>query len=286
MSDNQNRKSRDFSKYDTMTTQQLRELLRLDSEAPDDGGTDTEELLYIMEVLADRNKDSFTGKTALEAWESFQRDYLDVEDDSESEIPDKVAGTTPKPSGLRRWLAAAAVIALLIGIPVTASALNWEEVWHAIVTWAGETFSFGTENTPEDEKPKPDNFNEYESLQKTLSMVNEDPAIVPVWIPERYTSEKIDILESPEKKIYVATYQGDSGYLTIKVQSYMSSDPAKIEANEGILEIYEANGIEYYIVQNQTRLKAMWIFGSYECYISGELTIEEIKTMIDSIGKG
>lgn len=68
--------NRDFSKYDNMTTESLEEILRLDASAADGDATDTGLLIHIMEVLASREKSNSTGKSALEAWESFQQDYM------------------------------------------------------------------------------------------------------------------------------------------------------------------------------------------------------------------
>ena len=39
-------------------------------------------------------------------------------------------------------------------------------------------------------------------------------------------------------------------------------------------------------VDNVEQIRAVWIVNSYECIISGDLSIEELKMMIDSIGKG
>lgn len=282
MSENQSRNPRDLSRYDAMTTQQLQELLRLDSESPNNGGTDTEELLQIMEVLADRNKDSFCEKAALEAWEAFQQDYLN----GETEEPDAVPAPQKKSTGFRRWLAAAAVIALLIGIPITVSALNREGVWNAIVIWAGETFSFGTEEIPEDQRPSPTGKKDCEVVQQALISSGNDAVTVPAWVPERYALENIEIRETPKKTSFCAIFHNVDGKLTIKVDTYDPSIAGGTEANEGILEVYEANGVEFYIVRNQNRLKAMWLVSGYQCYISGEVTIEEMRTMIDSIGQG
>ena len=74
MSENQNR---GFSKYNTMSTEELEEILRLDAASAEED-SDTELLLHIMGVLADR-KTGITGKTAQESWESFQENYLDEE---------------------------------------------------------------------------------------------------------------------------------------------------------------------------------------------------------------
>ena len=39
--------SKDYSKYDGMSTESLEELLRLDAELPDGEGSDIDEILYI-----------------------------------------------------------------------------------------------------------------------------------------------------------------------------------------------------------------------------------------------
>ena len=58
MSENRNRGIRDFSNYDSMETEELEEILRSDADAPESKESDTELLLYIMEVLAKRRKRS------------------------------------------------------------------------------------------------------------------------------------------------------------------------------------------------------------------------------------
>ena len=60
----------------------------------------------------------------------------------------------------------------------------------------------------------------------------------------------------------------------------------QIEQSGSPLEVYSVDGIDYYIFDNYNTLEAVWIIDSYECYISGPIAIEEIKQIIDSIGKG
>ena len=54
MSEKQSRGIGDLSKYDTMTTEELEEILRLDAQAPEEQESDIEKILYIMEVLTER----------------------------------------------------------------------------------------------------------------------------------------------------------------------------------------------------------------------------------------
>lgn len=286
MSENQDCGIRNHSKYDTMDTETLEEILRLDSEAPEGQESDTELILYIMEVLAKRKKLSSTGKTAQQAWESFQQHYLPQEEEiAEKPLKSKKINKSFS-SGLRWLIAAAAVVALLVGLSVAAGALRWEEIWNTVAKWAKETFSFVSPDQTEQTGPSPDNINCYTALQEALAAEKRETDIVPTWIPEGYIFNEIIIEENPMQKVYVALYSHGETILKIHVQAHLMADPERVEANEDLLEVYQSSGVDYYILANHQQLRAVWIKGSYECYISGELTVEEIKLMIDSIGKG
>lgn len=62
MSGLDSRNSKDYSKYDRMSTESLEELLRLDAELPDGEGPDIGEILYISKVIAKREKEHPTGR--------------------------------------------------------------------------------------------------------------------------------------------------------------------------------------------------------------------------------
>ena len=136
------------------------------------------------------------------------------------------------------------------------------------------------------DEPVEEDVRQYTSLQDLLAQTDQEYDFVPTWIPEEYTLRTINMDENPMRKSYYAVYTSGERIIRISVQSYMDADPEKVEINGELLETYEASGVEYYILQNNQQLYAAWIKGSYECNISGDLTVEEIKMMIDSIGKG
>ena len=275
---------RDFSKYDSMTTEELEQLLRADLETESGDESDTELLLYVMEVLADRNKTSDnSGNTAQQAWESFQKHYL----------PEKVfvdssdtRGSAQNRSWLRRASAIAAALILLISIPIAAVALDWEKIFNAIGTWAEETFSFVSGEQNEENIPVADHTKKYSSIQDALIKTDQPFDFVPVWVPEEYELLEVSVNETPQKTTYNAFYVNGDLPLRIFVQSYMFTDPENVEADEELLEIYESSGTKYYIFSNDDKIRAAWVHGNYECYISGTLPLEDIKKMIDSIGEG
>lgn len=282
MTENRNR---DYSKYDSMTTEELEKILRLDVSAPEGDETDTELLLYVMGVLAYRRRNNGIGKTALEAWESFQQNYLSEEEKCSKDIPGYHSRQTTLP-WLRRMVAAVAVIVLLVSIPVTAKAFEWEDLWEVIARWAKETFSFVSSDDAEYSEPAIVDDLEYTSLKDMLERNNRSSDMVPTWIPDGFVLETTKKDVTPVQEVYSAFYLDNQKELTIRVRSYLQGDPEKAEINEELLEIYEVADVQYYIFSNVNQIRAVWIVESYQCNISGDLSIEEIKLMIDSIGKG
>jgi hypothetical protein len=47
--------------------------------------------------------------------------------------------------------------------------------------------------------------------------------------------------------------------------------------------VYKCNGIEHYIMSNNTQYSAVWLAGIYECTIYGTVSEAELKQIIDSI---
>ena len=277
MSENLNR---DFSKYEAMSTEELEEILRLDAEAPEGAQSDTELVLYILEVLASRrNTNNITGNTAQEAWESFQQNYMPEE-------PQKPVGMKKPVLWMRKLAVAAAVVALLIFIPISARALTLEEMWDIIARWAKETFSFVSSGNADASEPSPEDQGGYISLQELLLEEMHDPSMVPTWIPEGFTLDKIEKDSSPMREIYTVRYMNGIDTILIQVSSYLSEDIRNHEIENDSVEIYTHNGIDYYIFENDGQLRVVWVVDSYECLISGDVSIDELKMMIDSIQKG
>lgn len=277
MSENQNRGVGDLSQYDVMTTEELEEILRLDAQAPEEQESDTETILYIMEVLAARKRNNgHPGKTALEAYESFKQNYMPKVDKIEASIKTKSAF----PRWLRSLAATAAVLAILLIGSVTAQAFGIN-IWETVVKWTRETFHFGEGDSSytNDELP-------YSSLQEALEKSNGAFSLVPTWIPDGYIMTAITVDRSPLQTVYKAKYTHGEQVLRITVQDYLDKNPVYVEQSDGLVEEYEVAGVTYYLFKNNERTQAVWVVDSYECRITGELTIEELKLMIDSIEKG
>ena len=281
MSGKQNRGIGDMSKYDAMTTEELEEILRLDAQTLEEQETDTDKILYIMEVLAERERNNgHIGKTALEAYESFKQNYM-LETDNDI-VPCGISSKPPKrfPRWVRGLVATAAVLAILLIGSATAKAFG-VDVWKAVIQWTQETFHFGDEGHADTDSNLP-----YASLQEALEQGEITTPLAPTWFPTEYELVDIKIEQTPLKKIYTAKYSSGEKTLKITVREYSNDDPVYIEQSEGLVEEYEVWGITYYLFENNKRTQAVWIIDSFECHILGDLTIEELKLMINSIEKG
>lgn len=277
MSENQNRGNIDFGKYNSMATEELEEILRLDAEMPEGQESDTDKILYIMEVLAERKRNnSHTGKTALEAYESFKQNYMPETDNPV--IPMKTKRGCPR--WARGLVATAAVLAILIAGSVTAEAFGFN-IWKAVVQWTQETFHFGEWGNSD-----PNHNRSYSSLQEALEQGNVPAWLVPTYIPGEFSLTDINVEQTPTRKRYAAIYTKGKETLRITVQDHLEGDPYYVEQSDGLVEEYEVSGTIYYLFSNQEQNRAVWLYESYECDISGEVTIDELKKMIDSIQKG
>lgn len=278
MSENQNRGPRDYSMYDAMSTEELEEILRLDMETPAGEESDIDMILYVMEVLDKRKaKEDRPEKTAQEAYEEFKTYYLPgVEEDP---------GTGRRSGMTRKLAAAAAVLAVVFLGTLTADAFG-ANIWGTIARWTRDTFHFESVQHGETTTPNTENNVTYSSLQEVLAKDGINVALVPTWIPEGYVLADIKIDETPIKDVYTACYKNGEHELTIYVRSYIDTDPEHLEKSEGLLEVYESSGSVFYIFSNYDMMQAAWAIDSYECYIQGNMTIEELKLMLDSITEG
>lgn len=292
MPNNQNRSNQDFSRFGSMSNEELEEILRLDAQKNEGEESDLEMLLYVMEVLAVRRKNSETpGKDAGEAFETFKELYMpdDSTDDTE-QVPSKAQVINLKPTKrLRPWLsrlvATAAILAFVLVSSITAHAMGID-IWDIVVKWTQETFQLRSADATEAIEALPNDNRDNNSLKDMLYESGITLNIAPTWIPENFELVEIKVFESPMQLTFLSIYQSGNDRLKIQIKQHLDSDPQQIERSADLLEVYESAGIEYYIFENHNELKSVWITENFECYIAGTLSIDELKNMISSISGG
>lgn len=287
MPDSLNRRDEKFAKYDAMSTDELQQILRDDASNSEGAESDTETLFYVMEVLAKRRQARNEGKSPEEALESFKQNYY-----TENDISSVSESTTAafKPSSRGRWrrglIAAAAMLVIVIGSSITANAMGFD-LWEVIAKWTQETFHFGYYGDAEEsDAPSPDVIYPCASLQEAIDKYNITVSIVPTWIPDGYEEGEVRTIQTPTQRQFVVQYLNGEKSIRIRITDYIDVHPVQHEQSDSLIEVYSSNSIDYYIFENHDQLKAVWINNTFECFISGPLSITEIKEMIDSIEEG
>ena len=114
-----------------------------------------------------------------------------------------------------------------------------------------------------------------------------DVPVVPKWAPE-----EMEEVEQPRTSIrndrirIVGKYLVNDKEFTIRITIYDAipeSYDTIYQKNDGSAHPYEAGGITHYIVENVDNISAMWTNGYIEGHIQGNISIEDLQLMIDSI---
>ena len=272
-----------YPRYDEMTTDQLREILRKHAHGELEKEPDTEELFYIMEVLADRESTNPEKqiKSTEEAYATFVKHYA-PEMAEDKPIPFLKRGTVAT-----RWMKRVAVVAIIF-VALTTAAVSAKafapDFWEKVAIWTREFFRFEdiTDGTEGQEPDKEVNV-ELNSLREAMDNHEMTADMAPKWLPEGYLCINVDTKETPKARRITAVYEKDGEQLIIQIRQEFGSDPMQIEKNENLIEVYTVDGVDYYIFSNDKYMQTTWIVGEYECLIIGKLTMEEMKKIIDSI---
>ena len=271
----------EYAHYDSLSMEELQEFLRKHAYGELETEPDTDELYYIMEVLARRRdqQDPQAFRSDEEAMADFRKHYMPKEKKAEHSrairFPNRVLKTVAA--------VLVAVLFLAVGTSITAEALQID-MRGKFANWTKEIFQFtdlpqGTTAA----NPEKENNLELKSLQDALAQYARTEKLVPAWMPEGYKSKDLQIMNSPRALSISATYEKNGERLIIKIRQTIGAPADQVEKNDDLLEVYVVDGIEYYIFSNTETLQVAWSIGEFECQIIGKIAIEEIKEMINSI---
>lgn len=285
-----------------LSIEELEALLKL-SGAPDDV-----ELLFdtVVEEVVAREKEHPTGRLldVDTAWDELQIMYhsmpvdgklplsslekpvslSSVEADSASLA--EPAADKPRRVSLRRVARTATVMAaavvLCLALMVGAQAAG-ADVFGVLAQWTDETFHFETWSA------EPDYCEAlHDTIQEVLDAQGISGEFVPTWYPEGYEIAEIRTSEDAlgiSIEITLLNFQGQA--FSIRLDQYSQNDyidPQVFEIDTQAVEKYKSNGQTFFILINDDSVTASWSDGKILQRIWGNLTVQEIKSMIDSIG--
>lgn len=269
------------------STAELEELLALEAADLDAAEPNADFIATVLEVMAER--ESVQDKEMTEqAWKDFQEYYrLRKQEEPESDTREEPnhdhhckTEHRQRSQKLTRVIRIGVVAAVLV-VLLCGTAFGWN-FFQAVADWTEETFQFLTGQEWEGQEEQ----SAFYSLQKAVEKKT-NIATVPQWAPDG-TERRGATSENGREDRFVVRAGYTVGAREFSIQIIIHETPPEVytityQKNSAIEEEYLAGGITHYIMGNTETLSAMWLNGCVEGYIQGELTIDELRQMIDSI---
>lgn len=278
-------KTKKYSHLNQLSTQKLEEILRADLELQ--GSRDPDMVLYIMEVIEKReNGKSLENRADAErALKEFHELYNTSDGVGQSLYPASTVddkplrrSATPQTNNrhfLRRLFISAATVAIITMFLVP-PAFGYETFYEMVGNWTESVFQFikkdsiGSVTTP---------------WKEELDAYGIPASVLPTKIPEGFELQKWDVdkQELSENTEFSAFYAKDEMYFVVSATCYNQPMSSSIEKDGTTVEEYKVGGVTYYLFENLEDRVATWYVGNLECIIHGDISIDDLKMMIDSI---
>ncbi|WP_283618660.1 DUF4367 domain-containing protein [Flavonifractor plautii] len=297
-------KNQNYAYLSRLSTQKLLELLAA-APAPAETPEDKAYIDAIVEVVLEREERHPTGllPDPEQAWEEFQQYYNTPEGEDLSLYPAENPGTAPsepapsqteyrpqrrpKRHFFRRVVIVAAVV-VCIALP---SALGFENVFQLIGAWTDDIFLLNNVSSLEGNEIEADKKSV--DIEEILGELNYSENIFPTWIPEGFELEKVitnEFVLSGKTELRIHYKNGQTRELitfTYNVyNSIASGTMTAFEKDANALEEYFVGDVTHYIFENLGKYIAVWNQNNIECAISGDVSLTELKEMLNSIYGG
>lgn len=279
--------------WDQLSTEQLEDILRADLASEDQENDET--VFHILEVLEKREKENPSGRLpdVDQAWQEFQKYYNIPEGEGQSLYPirnDQEKRSASVPTKTRRVfrprkiLVVAAVLILMFGGMLTAQAAG-VDVFGAIGRWTEETFHFELPINHDDLAGETD-YN----LRNASQKAGLPGSVAPIWCPEGFipktpTNTHVEDYVDTAVCEYINENENRSYFVDISYYYNSADVEATIFEKDGSEVVtYSSNRGTFYIFSNIDVLAATWSNGHLSITIAGDLQLEELEKIIDSIG--
>lgn len=288
----QNQGQHDSKKYPAlacMSTENLKRLLVQELDIPDDAEVDVAFIESITEVIKEREAGTPEEiKVDTEAaWNEFQNRLSEKIENTGAETdlqPTKKRKPLPIKSpnlrSCRLLRSIAAVIVIFLAVCGTASAFGLN-VFQAVAEWTADTFHFVAGSGQNSSQLDP-----YSELRAVVGDKT-DVTVVPNWAPEGTAlKESISVADCSNGVRIQSVYESISGSFSIRIHiyNYATDDFSGLyQKDAGSVQLYNSGGITHYFFHNNGKHGVAWTNGLLEVAIQGDLPVDDLKRMIDSI---
>lgn len=266
--------------WENLSTPALEKLLAADFLSDEDS-LSPEEIHEITEVIAKREKEANSPPQVDvdTAWETFLAKVKDLppEEAPTIEEEDKIVPFQKPHRSIKklRWAVAAAAVLCVLVVPASATG-----VLDDISQWVSSTFSL----SPTGENAQGINDAMYDELKAEIKAIT-DVTVLPTWYPENSILQRITVDDLDFATILNAEFSlnGKPFLFTVTVADDIDNFNSTYEKNDDPPERYIVHDIPHYIMSNYEQNLILWRNENVECCISGELSVDNLKMMVDSI---
>ena len=262
--------------YDNMTAEELERELREAFFCTDQiDGPLSEELEKIREAL-DRKRPVEYLYTPEESWAQFRAEHgeelerrLTPKGKAEAERRSRAARRRSIPALLRWGLIAAAAVLLLAGAALAADSLDliaWSPRWNADTERyepvARETVGKGT-------------------VLAALTELGITEPVYPTRLPEGFVITESRISKDP--LVLMEQYARGDERLSVTITPLKGFDAAVYQREGESAREYSSGKTVHYMIRSEGTITAVWCTDHYAVSVSGNLSLNEIKGIIDSV---
>ena len=265
---------------------------------------DDEVVLHILEVIEQREKAIPTGRLSDvdKALEEFQTYYNIPEMNGVTLYPEETAesvtdavtmvGFIPKRPWIRVLGTIAATVIFMFAMLIGAQAAGID-VFGAIGRWTDETFHFVSfpHSIPQDQETTAPNLENVETcnvIKGALKDCEIPEELAPTWYPVGIEASDPKILSDKlSDTVHIFFSDGDKLFFNLNITRYRSTSYLNthiFEKDDALVEQYVSGSRTFYIMSNLDAITAVWSDGLFVETISGNLQIDEVKAIVDSIG--
>ncbi|WP_313165863.1 DUF4367 domain-containing protein [Sedimentibacter sp.] len=255
--------------------EKIYKILNEASEA-DDLTMDTDlidECIKTIEMLEGK-QECVSQEKMQEMKQSIKLRYLDSEDKEY------------KHSNKKKFFRIAACLILFFSTTVAvANAFGFNPV-KMIVSWKEEAFNLSSQN--ENNVVQNDENTSFFKLEDAVLNIKPAP-MVPTWVPDGFTFKYAEKYVRSDNINLLLYYEGnDNKYIIFDLTIYNNTSrntegETSFEKDSTEVEIYEKEGINHYIFSNIEQIQALWTKLNVIYNVSGDISSEEMKKIIDSM---
>lgn len=249
-----------------------------------------------LELLMDDYAAQLGTQAGEEAQKALEAGELTVPPELDAAVLEMIdAAPEPKPErrpvkmALRYALVAALTVVVLIGTLIAVEAAGID-VFGRVASWSDSVFHFEREpqETTAREAPTGEAVPSENRIQTALRENGLPIELAPTWLPEGYEITEIDV-ENTDSAPFIDVFVEADGKTPIIIwimdegaSGFM--DHALWEKNNLNAATYYSNGRTFYLMENERGWTGTWFDGVYMISFIGFEEVEQLKTIIDSMG--